>query len=553
MPYADPNKSFDAAVRHLFRHLGDAKALRRNPLVRDLLGTHKFKNDDDLVAEIRDRILRLARPCCSEYAAQGFRVQARRRHAIICAICAGEVSSRTASRLKLSPRQYYRERHTVCARVASFMISQSKLPQPVETADPLELLLRRAEALGDQGFGKSAVGLLDRGWSNIPQGNSRLKARFHLIDALRLSGDLERAGRVLQYARAELSRDRGASIEDHDRAILVEARYDFANGHDAQGGTKLETLAKTQIAANRTDETALDTAVELGFWHCSTACFNEARKALHRARIVAPRLPHLSARQQLSLALLYAYCAEDLIDTYSGSHRRFHDCLEASIANGSIRGTVEAEVGLMGYYASAGCEDVALAWARRALDTARSAEGTAHLLFAAAWISTTLLKTRYWRNIDPLAFEAEALARPGTLHWLFIKESQAHFLARTERYVAAEESFAAAAAATHTLQNRKWQTILYRDRALLLKRLGSEESIAFAKRALELAEAGAVGAWSRSLTYQAAATVLGQAHVGRHGSSGAKSPPERRCPLRYAPLTLKGNSAVQTGHSYILP
>ena len=36
LPYADPNASFDSAVRHLFRHIKNPAQLRRNPLVRHL-------------------------------------------------------------------------------------------------------------------------------------------------------------------------------------------------------------------------------------------------------------------------------------------------------------------------------------------------------------------------------------------------------------------------------------------------------------------------------------------------------------------------------------
>jgi len=553
LPYADPNKSFDAAVRHLFRHLADGKVLRRNPLARGLLHERRVTEDAELVAAVKGRVLQLARPCCSEYAALGLQLQARRRYAIIRAICDGESGLRTATRLNLSQRQYYRERHAVCTQVARLMRAQSEPAESrVQIADPLRLLFSRSESLADQGLAKSAAQLLDQAWPSIARGESRLTARFRLVDALILSGNLERAARLLQYSHGELSRDCGVSIEDRDRAVLMNARHDLASGRDAQGGPALQALANAQMKANRTSETALDTLLELGRWQCSGARFSDARKSLQRAQILTARLPRVSPKQQISLSLLYAYCAEDIVDTYNGSHHRFHDCLELGIANASVRGALEATIGLMGYYASAGREAVALSWAERALEMARAAEGTNYLLFAAAWISTTLLKTRYWRAVDPLVFEAEALARPGTLHWLFIKEAQGDFLARIARYRAAEESFTAAAEATRILQNRKWQTIVYRDRALMLERLGSAESVESARRALELADAGAVGAWSRCLTYQATSKILGEPRNDRHADTGLNPAAECRSPFKIAPFTLMDKPTMRRA-PYILP
>jgi hypothetical protein len=553
MPHADPHKSFDAAVRHLFRHLTDAPELRRNPLVRDFTKTHKTTNDNELVAAINDSILRLAKPCCAEYAAAGLQLQARRRHAIILAVCAGESSSITAARLNISPRQYYRERQVICVRVAALLVSQRERPDPqVQVSDPAAVLVSRAAFLIDQGLAKTAALLLDQAWSGMSQ-RDRVKARICLTDALINSGDLTRAARLLRYTHAEIGTSAGATIEWLDRVALVEAKYNFASGCDAAGGAALEELARSQVGHNRTDEVSLETLIELGYWHCSNARFAQGRKALHRARLVAEHLAYVLPNQRVALALLYAYCAEDIIDDYNGSHRRFRNCLEVSVANASMRGTVEATIGLMGYFASAGCDDAVIDWAKRALDIARNSEGDRYLVFVSAWIGTTLLKTRYWRAVDPLIFEAEAIAKPGTLHWVFLKEAQADFLGRTARYKAAEESFAAADEATKTLQNPKWQAILCRDRGLMLGSIGSEESIRLMTRAVELAEAGAMGAWSRSLTYQAASKVLHPGRIARPAPRMMEPCLEPRADMRRPMLTLKGAPPARLRQHHILP
>jgi hypothetical protein len=49
MPQANPNRSFEAASRHLFRHINDVDALRSNPLVNTFSLRFKGKRDDNAI------------------------------------------------------------------------------------------------------------------------------------------------------------------------------------------------------------------------------------------------------------------------------------------------------------------------------------------------------------------------------------------------------------------------------------------------------------------------------------------------------------------------
>lgn len=531
MPFANPEKSFDVAVRHLFRHLGDTAALRRNPLVRDRFGkAGDAKTDAVCVAEIRNRILREAALCRSHDIAAGAGVHARRQYTIVEAVCLGEPAAQTIARLKLSRRQYYRDRQTICARVGRALVSRRDVQPQVTIDEPLELLLRRAAALVDQGFPQRAVSLLDQSWSGITLGESRFRSRIELAHALIAAGDVKRANRLLDYARNELQHGVKSGRESLDeRLALAEARFAFATGHDGEAGPMLDALAKRHVSLRHGNALALETLVECGLRHCSNARFDRGRELLGKARSIASRLPDIAPHQNVAIALLHAYCAEDIVDEYDGSYRRFRDALALSIANASVRGSLEATIGLMGHYASVGVDDEMFDYAQRALVMARSTEGHQHLLFAVAWIGTTLMKTRYWRAVDPLIFEAEQFALPGTLHWVFIKEAQADFLARTASYQAARVSFAAARDAAITLQNPKWQAIVFRDLGLMLNRLGDETSIETMEHAVKLAESTA-GAWSRSLTYRAASKVLTNRRLAKlAGASGLDTRVMEQC------------------------
>jgi hypothetical protein len=88
MPRANPESAFEVAVRHLFRHVRDADALRRNPIVHTFFANTLEVPDGAVLREIHDRILGESATLCDKPKEPA--LQARRRHAIIVALCAGE-------------------------------------------------------------------------------------------------------------------------------------------------------------------------------------------------------------------------------------------------------------------------------------------------------------------------------------------------------------------------------------------------------------------------------------------------------------------------------
>jgi len=135
-------KLFHFEVRHLFRHLGEGSALRRNALVRARFEREtKGETDSELVAEVTAHVKVEAAACRSRDIAAGCKDTAERLYAIICAIIAKEAPVRTASSLNLSRRQYYRDRRAICTRIArtfirttdgSAVIFVSAIPCPVD-------------------------------------------------------------------------------------------------------------------------------------------------------------------------------------------------------------------------------------------------------------------------------------------------------------------------------------------------------------------------------------------------------------------------------------
>lgn len=119
MPLADPKRSLKVAGRHLFRHLGDANALRRNPLVCEFFRQGSGTTSAAVLTEIREVILREARGLRHEDMAAGLVSRADRHYEVIAGLCAGEPAVVTAARIGLSRRQYYRERQASCLRISA--------------------------------------------------------------------------------------------------------------------------------------------------------------------------------------------------------------------------------------------------------------------------------------------------------------------------------------------------------------------------------------------------------------------------------------------------
>jgi hypothetical protein len=141
MPRANPAASFEAAVRHLFRHLDDARELKRNPLVQQ-----------SALSVIRARI-RAGAKDYFDSAGPDERVQAQRRLAILDGCLQGRSVKELATQLQMSLRQCYRERSLIYRYVAeSLRRDEFKAERPVaHFGSVFEIEMERAAARAANG------------------------------------------------------------------------------------------------------------------------------------------------------------------------------------------------------------------------------------------------------------------------------------------------------------------------------------------------------------------------------------------------------------------
>jgi hypothetical protein len=152
---SDSNTSFDVAAnvaaKHLFRHLHEPRALRKNPLVR-----HFFESSAiDGLGHVRervvlDRIHNLVRQgaelCRSADLKAGKDERALRQYAIITLQCLEQRPIREiAAALGISYQYCYRERAKICRRVARYICEccDGAAPDYLPELDEFQILMDR--------------------------------------------------------------------------------------------------------------------------------------------------------------------------------------------------------------------------------------------------------------------------------------------------------------------------------------------------------------------------------------------------------------------------
>ena len=124
MPRANPERSFDAAVRHLFRHLNEPHQLRRNPLVRHLShtveGEPTGQADKNAMSQLRILIGNVARRCIEVSTSEDTNGYRQWAIATKC-LLEGQRSELIAAELGISQRKFYYERAEVCKEIAIYI------------------------------------------------------------------------------------------------------------------------------------------------------------------------------------------------------------------------------------------------------------------------------------------------------------------------------------------------------------------------------------------------------------------------------------------------
>lgn len=203
---ATPDRSFDAACRHLFRHLREPSELRRNPLVSDyftavLTGTGRVRSDRAVAEGIRAAVRRCAERCLQADRLQGEEAALVRYAIAVRGDVEGTDRTRLCTELGISARHYSRLQREIRHRMAILLAVDMKAARTAtiaKAASPLDDIA----VLAARGSTVDALASLASIVRDGPLAASalRLQALIHQ----RYEGDAASASRSLAAAKTAM-------------------------------------------------------------------------------------------------------------------------------------------------------------------------------------------------------------------------------------------------------------------------------------------------------------------------------------------------------------
>lgn len=235
MARANPNASFEAAARHLVRHLHDPDALRKNPLTRAFFGIAGSPRsarlaDRNALVRIHGTFGAAAERYRDGAVRAGKAERARRQYVIAIGECLQRRSKETvAAELGVSLAQYYRDRAEVCLWICRYIRDLHDRPSEmvVQRFDPLRFSLDRAARLIELGETDDAIEEYERLLHDTVAAGQHIEILCEIALVHLRRNASEMVASALHDAEALL--EASTSFSPEERAV-AEARIVFARG-----------------------------------------------------------------------------------------------------------------------------------------------------------------------------------------------------------------------------------------------------------------------------------------------------------------------------------
>lgn len=528
MPLADPSRSFDAAARHLIRHLAEPHRLRINPLVRRFF---KGTNPDP----IRDRAAAAAIREIVRHAAARYRRSdvesalgastAHRRHAIAMAHILGRSSLKAiAAELNISMRQCYRERLAVVRNLAKYVSNHDGTrPAAIEVlSNDATLFLNRADCFSELGDLERALRAYDDIVSSCAVATTKVQALCHRAELLLKHGHYSDARKTQAGARALVGT---SSLTGVSRAIasslvsLVDAKLSWATGRYDDDQRALEdSLARITPIVSDAPDRAAPVYAKLHLEFCERHRTRGEFGSAHRHLVeVENALKWFEAPPALRFdAMMVSWRLGGKSSQFEGITTRQMDRYAAllkladlSKPLASTARSLDLALAFMQYYADAGRSDEAARWSERALAITKS--HPERLLFAQACVSVAdwLSVTPDWSRCSNLLKQAEGKFHEGAPDWIFLQGLWSSIALNGGRHQEAMERASAVASATEKLGSVRYQAAACTTVALAAHAL-HEEAVAKEQITAVLMVVDQYGTpWTQAQAYRAAADITG--------------------------------------------
>jgi len=414
----DSRASFAAAAKHLFRHLHDASALRKNPLVRGYFasgdGLASKARDAGALARIHAAIRRGAERCRDADLVEGRDERAFRHYTIATLQCIERRSIRdVAATLGISYAQCYRERAAICRRVARYVAEHDDGPvfEQLPAVDEFRFLANQTLHRAESGEYAQILPQCDGLVRGAPSAQEKIEALRIRVAVCLHFGDFERAKATRAAAQALWSEHftkESSSAGEIARACIDLMDLDVAlHGHAsevlraARSATKrLEPFAAS--APMRIRELHVESLFNLGLALANLGSFETGFDHVAEAVTLLERV-RLPSAQLRSWAMVESWRGRNRL-LMSSRHwlpawqreQGLTRAFEYAYSSGTFAGAIRSLIALTEHHAFAGNDNEALRAARAAVSLAKrhpSARVSTHATISAV---LPLLSTPHW-------------------------------------------------------------------------------------------------------------------------------------------------------------
>lgn len=418
MPNVRRPETFNAAVKHLFRHLHDSRRLQSNPIVGHLFGaradisefTHGAR---ETLSKLQVLVREAAELCRDEGIAAGKNQQAQRQFAILTLHYFGGVPlDQIARHLGISTKHCYRERADICRRIG---LRLYRISQPAElfaqSEEAFYFLLARASETNvyTPKAALQACQYLER-VARTPQ--QKLDALNVAIAWALLLGDDSsaqagylRATRLyneeLAAAPSEMQRTAEASLKISAWRIADHRGSDAEAKEAVEGAISiLEGLPMPQTTFR--EEFWIDAYVDFAVTLWNGGNLAGAYDLLSHASSRIDHIPVASPlrfRVDTSLWRLrnYLLLSRQHLHTSETRLERLQTVLKQAYESGSLWEAIETLIALVECHVFARRDTKAFQSARIALTLVRKIEHPAMRMGVSIEIGLRLLSTKFWR------------------------------------------------------------------------------------------------------------------------------------------------------------
>ena len=413
MPAKTP-RTFDAAAKHLFRHLHDARLLRLNPIARPFFEAASAPESPyrarQALADLRALVLEVAERLRKEEAAAGDGARAARQFAIVKMLYVDGVPIHAvANALNISVKHCYRERAAICRRIARALDRRNKSSAVVmEPAEGFYVLLDRLIAQESDATRDALVACecLEHLAKTTSQQVAALRAAVIVSLMLRDEGYAEtayvHAARLYDEDGLTLSADRRRTVEamvNHMAWMLAHYRgqSDRAMVAAQRGVHCFERgpIERTPQADRLQVQMRLNFCAELWARGDLAAAYELLNETGSRCDQLAP-FASIRFRVEGSLWKLRTYF---VLNNACSSDARIDGLLRAkerALRFGALLEALDAMVSITECHVFAKRDAEALRSARPALALAEAVQNPAERAQIAIELAVRLLSTRFW-------------------------------------------------------------------------------------------------------------------------------------------------------------